>query len=170
MENHSNWIPRGPQWKIIASWQVIKKQLFVYTQVCVLEPNIWQNSQEINPTGSFSWKWLKGNEQSEWENKTAPVQPWFLKPLWVPTDYQLVQEVLRSSPSSVDILYLLEKMYTTAVFPTAVFPVSNFRYQDSLGIHIIVLVEKQIKKKSFSSHTLRIETSGIWEVKLKKKL
>ena len=61
-------------------------------------------------------------------------------------------------------------MYTTAVFPTAVFPVSNFRYQDSLGIHIIVLVEKQIKKKSFSSHTLRIETSGIWEVKLKKKL
>lgn len=62
-------------------------------------------------------------------------------------------------------------MYTTAVFPTAVFPLSNFRYQDSPGIHIIVLVEKQIKKKkkSFSSHTLRIETYGIWEVKLKKK-
>ena len=64
----------------------------------------------------------------------------------------------------MDILYLLEKMYTTAVFP-----VSNFRCQDSPGIHIIVLVEKQIKKKSFSSHTLRIKTSGIWEVKLKKK-
>ena len=62
----------------------------------------------------------------------------------------------------MDILYLLEKMYTTAVFPTAVFPLSNFRYQDSPRIHIIVLVEKQIKKKKeefFFSHT---QNRNIW--------
>lgn len=30
----------GWQWEIIASWQVIKKQLFTYTEVYVAEPHL----------------------------------------------------------------------------------------------------------------------------------